>query len=316
MKKSNSWMSIVLALFITWSVILIWSYLIESAVPFWDNVVWVDKSLDGYYSAVSWAEKAVLEIKSNPWQNLANEEIIDWNWDKKQEYDFTWKSTTFPEPWKWNAEWDNNYNYLSKKEPIIFTLNNGELNIWDIKIHYKIPTEVQYNHLTWTSASPVYNLDPKTGEEDSPILWWTISWKTSDNEPVAIYGYLTYNNIDTFNKVIPFSDNYWSIIWNFNWTRCEVQDALDGNCWGAKKFDLSKQILVKITLLKNLDHSWSNHKTKQLYYKIEWLNSTTLINKNASLEASWTSHWYKRKIEINTSQIPTGNTSLDFTILQ
>lgn len=313
MKKSKKWMSIVLAIFITTSIILTGVYLLELVVPFSRNVVGIENSSMAYYLWVSSAERASYTIKNNRWTNYDNEALNETPQTKDYVngyFDATSLSENFPIPGLWNSPFNSNYNILDKRSPISFYIKDSNFDIGNLEVNFRIPPEVNYNAITDQIIETPRNF--YSYDTDEAILWWVMFWYTNSDEPVTMNWVFKYSDISVWDS-LPFS----TILWKYERTECTIVEALSNSwaCYDKPIIDKDKIILFRVYLLKELlAQNWEP--ISNLEYKITASNWTQVANKNSIVEAYWISRWFKREVNIQSAQMPAGISSLDFTVLQ
>jgi len=309
MKKWNKWFSILLAMFITTSVILVAIYLLQMAIPFWRNIAWLEKSQSAYYLWLTSAERASYEVKTSlSWANTAPIKQVAW-YDqeniKESQFIATWSSTIFPPPWQWDYDKDKNYNIFSSDKPITFYASNAN-GIENLEIEIKVPPKYKYNSSSMQLEAQnrsIYN----PGDATNPIFSWVMYWKNSQGWEVSMNWIITFANL--WDNKIDFSSE---MEWKFERKDCSsILNVVNGNCWD---FDSDEKITFKIYMIKDLK---TNHDKdiKNLIYKIDWWTKA-ISNRYSAIEAEWISRWYKREVNIQATQIPSWISSLDFTVLQ
>lgn len=295
MKKSKEWMSIILAMFITTSIILLWLYLLWEAVPFSRSIVWIEKSLSAHYKWISWIEEATYKIKETPWTNISN-----------TEFDVVASSGTFPEVWKWDSTYDKNYNSFSKYNSIEFKINNSSLSSSNFDIDFRVTPKIDPNN--WNEISQDLMNYPAN---EKIFSFWVYWYERSTWEPVSMNWYVEYQNLQNSHTQISFNH----LSGSYEWTDCSLTDVLNVNCIWTPEIDKTRDITFKILMTREIKtYSWED--INYLEYQINWNSWTNIISKYSTITSNWEFFWYKKEKTIQSAQMPLGSDALDFSILQ
>ena len=292
--KNNSWFSIVIAMVLTIFIWLAALYILEYIIPFGRNVKWVENASKSYYQAASWIEDAFWFISQNGIGD-ENDEVISSSENVDYWYEMTSNGSQIPLPWTGDSEYDNNFNMLSRSNPI-------QLEVWNDRIspasnwNSNIAFDIRVPNTTWT-ASP-YSLS----NASSPIINWQLSSPNntlnSDGSTItsgevnssAIIYLWNRNGVDLENNTLRFSDFYNTQC--TTWVSC----------------------VLKLSIIWDLIATTNNSSIPYLEYNINfWWDSVPL--RFVQIETTGKSNGFSKNLNVRVPQL-TVDEAFDFTVLQ
>ncbi len=328
MKKNNSWFSIIFAMWYLVILSMIVIVLHEYLVPFSKNVKGIENSSNAYYQSLSWIEQALYEKKS-----------LDIWWEKsdvssgtkiKYSYKITASWSELPPVWKWNSDFDKDWNKIWIWEPIQLKLINKNINWSDVNFYFRVPD------LDW-------DWNPETLENiwtDDKIINWQFSgsWYVINSNTWSM---ITVDNINTngFITILDWKD--WIIIW----ANIEREKITDQNKqptinfknfaeWTPNSIDnysanptitpcSSTTCNLKMSLINKLiikDLNWDEQEIPYLEYKIDFTSAfnwttTSVPTRLSRIKADWFSNWFKKTLNVKIPQ-QTSSEAFDFTVFQ
>lgn len=323
MQKNKKWFSIVIWMWLTILILLMSYYLLSYIIPFWKNVKWIEQSSSAYYNAYAWIEQALLEVKSRP--NLTDEFSKSMSSTSKTwiYYSTTSSWSRIPIPWKWNSEYDKNYNIISPYEPIQLEIWNWyyfnrlffnwststQIPLNNLEIFFRVPNFKNWTTLTlsWLSNYPVINWSISS-EKDTLYASWNqlmSDWIFKSNE-----SFTTWNGVFRLDKAwvnLP----WWltSIVWvNLSWSWIEAKTFYENNCkWTWSWCILKMSVINKLQLT-----DWTYIPYLEYIFDPHW---AFIPGRHTTISTSWKSYWFQKNLEVQVPQ-QTTNQAFDFTIFQ
>lgn len=297
MKKNKKALSLVIVM---WIVLVSWLLaivLLETIIPFSKSVVWMENSSRAYYLANSWFEDAMYKLKEN--EKIINQPDIkiDSNFisiNNKQSSIINLKnfSSKEPESWKWNSEFDENYNKILVWEPIQMDISWIDIN--NLKIAFKTPKINEKNYIL--SKNEIFINWQLSGEEN----FLNSSDKKEDN-------YTVFKKDDL--KEFFLKDFVWI---DKNWTKLSFIDAYTSFLCNFKKCVLKFSIVNE---LESQEQSDSSKKIILPYLEWKMWNDSNFRKRYTNISSEWLSNNYLRRLEIKVPQ-DTVNEAFDFTVIQ
>jgi len=285
----------VLVILITLSAYVILSFVI----PFMKGVRWVENASTSYYLSYSWIEDALYFLKNrsllntDSWTLMPNTSV----WFAFQTYS-TWNIV--PKTWKWNSEYNKNYNTISQTNPL-------QLEVWNWYIN-------SFNEVKFIFRVPDFDGDWVENDETLswgtlPILYWTLSSSSAGD---TLYASWTYIEAQYIKRSNCSSNCDWSIndkLWvNLYGSWYTFQNFFINNCtWTASGCVLKMTVINKLKLT-------SGQEIPYLEYQISWLSSN-FPDRYTRIESYGKSYWFQKKLEVNIPQ-QTVNQAFDFTVFQ
>ena len=296
MLQKNTWaFSIILAMMLTTIMLLVAYNLLEMIVPFAKNTKWIENSSNSYYQSYAWVEESINFISKNSvWSST---------W-KTMPWTATWYSITMtstwtivPWAWKWNSEYDKNWNRIAPGEPIqlYVTWNQDWKNF-----KFRVP-DLDWNN-NWSN------------ETLSWWILWIINWQLS-------WSWLTLNSSWTYIK----ANQIWNIsttwtTWNIDISGFIWSDLNDSSSnllafynWIKPNCNnLTQKCSIKLSIINELKTTtWTP--IPYLEYQITFLNSVP--QQYVDINTDWKSYWFKKTI--NTKyRVDTTSEAFDFTVFQ
>ena len=322
MKKNNSWFSIIFAIWFVVIITLITSVLLTFLFPFSKNIKGVENSSFAYYQALSWIEKALYEKKSlDLWEDKS------WVFENnkiKYSYNIEASWSILPPAWKWDSEYDKDWNKFSLNEPIQLKLKNKDIDWSKVKFSFRVPDfswnwnkyleEISWDKkmILWQYSGYWFILDSSTWAiiTTDDINWWNeislgsktwiLHWAWIDrtkvinqNNPIT----LSFENFDNWNK--NSISNYWSP--KPNLIACK-------NTTCTLKMSLINKLIIK--------ENWKEQEIPYLEYKIDfsqaWVKVPTRL---VRIKSNWKVFGFSKNIKIKLPQ-DSSIWAFDFTIFQ
>lgn len=312
MKHINKkWFSLIIAIWLVIVMTLIATLILDFAIPFSKNIKWIENASNSYYQVNSWFEDAVFFISKNilwseTWKTMSNTINTDF-W-----YKITASWSKSPTAWKWNSDFDPDWNKISEWNSIQMEVWSNKINNWPLtsksRIYFRVPN-LDWNWwltLSWWNTLPIIN--------------WKLSWENSSLDASSWSQFkasqtcksATLNNTDCINLWIPliFDNNLkWSYL-DINWIeqQTDFKSFYDANCKNLS------WCILKLSVINSLILSTNNTKIPYLEWKLDFWNNT-IPSRYAEIEASGKSNWFKKYIDFSVPQ-KTGIDTFDFTIFQ
>lgn len=282
MKKNNKWFSIIFALFITSSIMLMLTFLLEYMIPFSRTTVWIENSVKSYYKAMSWFEiSAFNKININTSENITS--VYE-------------SGSEFPPNWKWDSPFDRDYN--------VFSNQNRSVNLRITSLSW-----INFFSSYLNLKTPNLDWDTFTVENPPSDIFFVWSLSSNNNTIFANWKAETFENIAPSNSVV--RESFWWKIWKDTLSRTWTLDSFARNssnfwlkwiwsCSSLEPCDLT------ITMLWQLPEE-----IPYIEYKIEWLNPSTLYP-YILIDSIWKSNSYQKEIN-SIIRLPEKNSISDFT---
>jgi hypothetical protein len=288
MKKTKKALSLVIAISITLIMGLLALYILEYMIPFSRNTKNIEHSVAAYYGADSAIEDALYSMS---WALLDFEksDILDSSLSRDYSIEMDAKGKILPPSWKWNSEFDKNYNIIRIWEPIqIEVWNNLITNLSDFEIIFKVP-----------------DLDSNSNSSET-LSGWTlkiINWQLSGKDDIlnANNTQITADNID-WNGIVLWSKDWLTL----NDTIQSFSNFYSSNCGASNPCKLKMSVINKLELTDRTSVPY-------LEWKIESNNEIPL--RYRVINVVWKSHGFRKDLNIKVPQ-QTVNEAFDFTVFQ
>lgn len=306
MKKNNKWLSLVVAIWLTLVMSLLAIYILEYIIPFWKNTKNIEQSVWAYYQADSWIEKALYKIIWASLWDEVSEDNISSTWGYSIKSTSSWK--TLPPIWKWNSDFDKNFNKLRVWEPIQIEIWYGKVNTNNLKFYFRVPDLDEDNNYNETlSWGTLWIINWQLVWEDdilnsdwtqliaNDINWVLKSWETIFKWWPSYLKYSKWLNLNGSWSV--FKDFY-----NWNWTYL-----------GNPQCGSWSWCILKMSIVNNLElDDWIS--VPYLEWKIEkyW---ALIPLRYRIIETTWKTYWFQKSLEVKVPQ-QTINEAFDFTVFQ
>ena len=309
MKKSNKKaMSIILAIVLTIIMSLIAIYMINYIIPFSRNVKWIENVAKAYYQSEKAVENSLFFIKNN----FGTDSQKSFNTSNSVDYSYSivakWR--LLPPSWKWNSEYDKNFNRLKVWEPIQLKIWNWRLiqsdwTVWNLKFDFKVPDLDKKNWndetLSWSNTTPVIN-------------WQLIAWSWVLNA--------SWSQVMIWDLNISWTIFDWTNS-NSAWVTYSVWVDLDWNSDNFKNYYKTNckswnECILKMSVISKLELNTKNTPVPYLEWKIDlsWLSAwKTIPLRYTQLDTAWKAYWFKKTIDLSIPQ-QTVNEAFDFTVFQ
>lgn len=298
MKINKKWFSIVIVLLIVIIINLIAIWILSYIIPFSKDIKWIENSSKAYYEANSWIENVLYELKSTPvwyetWRTLNISSPIDYSYNVIS----TW--TTLPPAWKWNSEYDSDWDIISTWNPIQLEIWYGKFDFNTTEFSFRVPD------INWTDA----NIQTLSWTTD-PIINWQIS--TSNNSINASWSYIKASDTCNSNQVfdnckLNFSSYQWVDLSDNSTSNEKILNFYTANC-GTWSW-----CILKLSVINKLELNSNNLIIPYLEWQIKSIWSVPL--RYSLISSEWKSYWYKKELDIRVSQQTTSE-AFDFTIFQ
>lgn len=311
--SNKKWFSIVLAMWITMIIWFIAILILEYIIPFSRSIKWVENSSAAFYQAYSGIEEAMWELSQNDVWHSATDTL---NSSLATDYGLILSSNTniVPPVWKWNSEYDNNWNRLDNKYLVQLRITDTSVNFNSVDLTFRIPDIDNDGNMTnngdlfWTSSDPMIN--------------WVITWTSDPNGspgsgdefPVVLNGLnnqlITKNTINNSSTI-----NIWWLQWRaLDDSVCDIQDFFDNSCSNIRNVT---DVVLKMTLIDELSlDAWSGNK-KYIPYLEYQINFAWVPQpwRYSQIETSGKSYGFRKNLDIKVPQIST-NQAFDFAVFQ
>ncbi len=291
MKKNKQALSLIIAISITLIMSIIAISLLEYIIPFARNTKKIENSVAAYYMADSAIENTLYSMS---WK------AIDWEAHIPMPSSATWYSVdmtaswkTLPPTWKWNSEFDKNYNTIFVWNPIQLEIwNNRITNFNNFKIYFKVPNTDFDNNTKEI-------LDGWTLKIINWQLTW--NWNTLNSSWSQILAQDICNSKDSCIAILLKNKKGLDI----NDNSSTFSNFYNNNC-------VSKSCILKMSILNDLVlTSWE--KISYLEWKIE--NDHNLPLRYRIIDTTWKFYWFQKSLEVKIPQ-KTLNEAFDFTVFQ
>jgi len=164
MKNNKKAFGLIIAMWLVLISSLLAFTVLEFIIPFSKDIKWIENSTRSYYMANSWIESWLFFFSNRTWTLLRSEtsRVYTWNYD----YAFTTSSswTTIPLTWKWNSDFDKDWNTIGVSDPVQLSIWYWFANVNTLIIDFRVP------NLDWINATP-----ESLSWATLPIVNWQIS---------------------------------------------------------------------------------------------------------------------------------------------
>lgn len=276
---------------------------LEFAVPFSKDIKWIENASNAYYQANSWFEEAIYFIYKNPvwsesWKTLPSTQTG---------YSFnisaSWKIS--PIAWKWNSDFDKNWNKISEWNSIQMEIWSGRItNFNNVKAFFRVPD------LTWTSGVTLFwsnnVITWKLTSSDGELL--NASWSELTADKVCSSTGVKDNTCTNWTTNLLKFDN--NLLWvNLSWTWYYFENFYDSNCTSGIS------CILKISVINDLRLNSANGTiVPYLEWKIYFWNNT-VPTRYADINVSGKSYWFKKDLKFSVPQKTVLDT-FDFAVFQ
>ncbi len=294
-QKSKKAFSIVLAMMLVIIMLLVAYNLLDMLIPFSKNTKGIENASNAYYQSYGAVEESINFIAKNsvwsvtwtnmPWSAIWSSISMISNW------------TTIPATWKWNSEFDKNWNRIWPGEPLQLYIKSTQN--WQ-NFRFRVPDLNKDWTYNWTSES---------------LSWWTLwiinwqisgSWFTLNASWSQIKANQVWNISSTWTSGnINISSNQWLDL-NWSWYILgNFYSTILNNC-------SSNPCSLKLSIINELKTiNWVN--IPYLEYKITFQNPVP--EQYVDITTEWKSYWFKKTI--NTKyRVDTTSEAFDFTVFQ
>lgn len=303
MKHQNTlWFSIILAMWLMLVLSFTGLYLIEYMIPFSRSIKGVENASQAFYEGYAWVENSLLSIYSGDiWDDYSD----DFIWNQDFAYTVTASWSIIPFDWKWNSEYDSNWNKISQNIPISIFLGKNRLHTWwsdRIRFSLRVPD--------FDGDGNSENL--KTSDGDDDIILWQLS-STTDSISSRSGSLITESDINL------------DIIETSLWSSTSLSEGitLDGTDRSFQWFynnnssecdDVNNECVLKISIINPLisDNLWSST-IPYLEYQIH--TDTVIPLSQSYVTSEGKSYGFTKKLELVIPQQSTSS-AFDFTVLQ
>lgn len=294
MKYSHqTWFSIILAMGLTLLLSLTGLYLLEYVVPFSRNVKGIESASNSFYQAYAGLEQSMYLHRNNiiwyqTWTSLTS------SIPEEYSYNISAQGTVSPQVWKWNSEYDRDFNKLSQAEPAQFVIGSWRLNTWGsfLRLSLKIP-----------------DLKSPSFTEELSNTWNIVLWQlSSSGHSLTSWVPINHTQINSGFMSQNFLNN------------SRTGALLNGTSTGFLSFysnycnDSGEECVFKLSLISPMysNLTW-NPRIPYLEYKI--VSNRSIPLREAVIETQWKSYGFRRSLEVLVPQTTT-NSAFDFTVFQ
>jgi hypothetical protein len=290
MLQKNKWaFSIVLAMILVIIMLLVAYNLLDFLIPFWKNTKGIENASNAYYQSYWQVEQSINFIAKNPiWSSTWTSMDTTAIWSSITMIS-TW--TRIPETWKWNSEFDKDWNRIWPGEPVQLYVKNWIDWNTNTKLYFRTPD------INWWWAWT--------------LSWWTlwiINWQISGTWYTlnSSWSQITSDEInqpDTTDLTL-WSKNWLDLDWSwFTFTNAYTNKL--NNCswsWCSLKLSIINQLITT---------TWIP--LPYLEYKIVF--NVPVPQQYVDITTEWKSYWFKKTI--NTKyRVDTTSEAFDFTVFQ
>lgn len=300
MKKNKQAFSLLVAIWLVLITTLLAFTILEYMIPFWRNIKWVENSTKAYYLANSWIERWLYFFSNRVWNQIRNDTSRVY-WASSTDYRFQTTSswTIIPPPWRWNSDFDNNWNKIWIGDPI-------QLSIW-----YWTITNIDWLAISFRVPdinNDSINTNDLTTWSTHLINWQLLSWNN------------TLNSINTTTFIRS------NINWSFISLRTRQWVLLD---WTAQTFEqffsinncsvFDTECILKFSVINDLV-SWSST-LPYLEWRVSFCNWLPIMCPNnwilrySIIDSQWKSSGFVRDLNVRVPQ-KTVSEAFDFTVFQ
>lgn len=301
-KKWNEAFAIILAMILVSIMLLVAYNLLAMIIPFSQNTKSIENATNAYYQAYGWVEESINFIAKSPvWAETGQTMSTSSTW---YSYSVSAVWTSIPNPWKWNSEFDKDWNKIAPGFPVQLYFQWWNTIDWNnTKIYFRVP------NIDWDYGTP------------ETLTWWIspiINWQISGSWFTLNSSWIT-NMIWTWN--INNSTSSWInfTLWGQNWIDLDWTWSNFSNFYINKLWNCSSlQCSLNFSIVNQLISS-TNEQIPYLEYKIDFKNSWgSAINvpeQYVDIKTEWKSYWFKKYI--NTKyRINTTSEAFYFTVFQ
>lgn len=300
--QNTSWFSIILAMWLVLILSFTGLYLLEYMVPFSRSIKGIENASQAYYESYSWVEDSLLSIYSG---NIG----IDYskNFITVQDFEYTVVSSwlVIPVAWKWNSEYDNDWNQISQTKPISLLVWNDRLDGGGnnrIRLSLRVP-DIDDNELP-------DNLNIVDGTDD--IILWQLSSATDSisSRPGSLITEFDINisldeeslwAITTLSEGVILDGTNRSFEWFYNSNSSDCDDT-------------NNECVLKISVINPLISS--NAGSSLIPYLEYQIHIDRVIPLAQSyITSQWKSYGFTKQLEVSVPQQSTSS-AFDFTVLQ
>lgn len=264
MKKNKKAVSLVIVMWIVLLTSFLALAIMVIIIPFSKSVSWMEHSTKAYYLANSWIERWIYNIKqeeekdnynfnvskeglnSPPWQRFFTKTTIKKTWSVE------------PEIWKWDSDFDKDFNTIStwnpiqfwwwaKPEKIIFKI---PATLWDWASYFlENPNECYISWQIWYNDNGEFVTE--TSDKENCIKWENINWKNKitidyfTNWKDASESILKFSVIDELKWKVGIKKVVFPYLeWKASWTDFNLRYATVDSTW--KSADYVKRLNAKV----------------------------------------------------------------------
>ena len=303
MKNNKFGFSLVIAMGLSLIIVLMALVVINYIIPFSREIKWVENSSASYYEVNSWFEDAMWFVTQNPlwsstWKTYSSSKDFIYNIIS------TW--SLVPALWRWNSDFDKNWNKVSTWKPIQMEVWNWRISDFSTppKAYFRVPN---LSNSAWLTLS-----------------WWAvlsiISWQISSPKEALnanTTSYLYANKVCTSDisdaSCIGSTNN---IIFNnsLNWLKISwvwqsFQNFYSQNCNSSWSW-----CTLKLSVVNPIVLTTNNTPLPFLEWKINFWNSS-VPDRYVNISISWKSSLFQKSMDVFVPQ-KTLLDSFDFAVFQ
>jgi hypothetical protein len=290
--KNKKWFSLIVAMWLVSLISLLAISILSYIVPFSKGVKGIENSSKSYYEANSWLELALFDLsKKSAWYESGTILTSNPIWNS---FNILGKWNNLPPSWKWNSEFDSDWNIVRSWNPIQLEVWDNIISDWsNLKFYFRVP-----------------NLDSELATIET--LSWSnlaiINWQLSSNSWAlnSSWTYVEASDIcDSKNSCsdIIFTSKIWS---DLSDTSDTLSNFYNNQCGSSKDCNFKLSIVNKL-------ETTSGTALPYLEWKVEYNSSIPL--RYFIISSKWKSYWFKKELNIRVPQ-KTVNDAFDFTVFQ
>ena len=299
MKKDKKWLSIIIAILLVVLISLLAISILDFIIPFSRNTKGIEQSSVAYYQAYSALEDALFYMNSDSYEVWDNASVTGIG-NRTYSYEISAIGSRLPPIWKWNSEFDNDWNKIRLGEPIQLEVGSDRVNRWQAEFYFRVP-DLDND----SSTSEILN------GSSTPILNWSLSSGDANLNSKNDH-YITEDDICDSNESCGDGDNEISFGWK-RWILLSDEEESVTNFYNTHCDDSWEKCSLKISIVNDLS---TQNETSIPY--LEWyidFGSQMVPLRYSNVWVSGKSYGFTKNLDIRIPQQTTSE-AFDFTIFQ
>lgn len=284
MKENKKWLSIIFTMIFVILITFLVIYILEYMIPFWRDVKWIEQSSKAYYEANKWVEDWLFYARENKLQDWS---AVVWNYEYRLAANTDGINKTLPFLWKWNSDYDKDFNIINFWNPVQMDIWNWAIGAWtwaNVNLYIRAPDidGLGNNIFTGSTVLVTWRLSS---------VWWVLAWNLSASSPTEVY-----------------NNRLWNLSWKeLDWSLEDLDTYYNSNCWAWADCTLKLSVVNEFK-----SASWT-----VLPY-LEWnidFDSNIVPTRFFRINTSGKSWPFMKNLEVQKPQ-QTVIEAFDFTIIQ